>query len=76
LQEIQGEDVRAHAGFLGCAKASVPAVTQDITQQLNADSNISNIIFTGHSAGGAVASLVFLHFAFNESLPPQSELPV
>lgn len=34
----------------------------DIAEQLSLDPDISHIVFTGHSAGGAVASLVFLHF--------------
>ncbi|KAM7215862.1 Alpha/Beta hydrolase fold [Rhypophila decipiens] len=71
LFTVEGEDIAAHAGFLHCAEALVPAITRDIIQQLNADGAITNIIFTGHSAGGAVASFVFLHFAFHKHLPSQ-----
>ncbi|KAK4171643.1 Alpha/Beta hydrolase protein [Triangularia setosa] len=60
-------NTQAHAGFLGCAEDLIPTVTADIKQQLLADEKICNIIFTGHSAGGAVASLVFLHFLFQQS---------
>ncbi|KAK4444484.1 Alpha/Beta hydrolase protein [Podospora aff. communis PSN243] len=73
LFTVPGQDtpVQAHAGFLSCAEALVPAITEGILQQLALDTKISNIVFTGHSAGGAVASLVFLHFAFLANPPPQ-----
>ncbi|KAK3387878.1 hypothetical protein B0H63DRAFT_471070 [Podospora didyma] len=54
--------VNAHAGFLACAKTLIPTLTRDIVDQIAVDGAISNIVFTGHSAGGAVASLVFLNF--------------
>ncbi|KAK0640825.1 Alpha/Beta hydrolase protein [Cercophora newfieldiana] len=66
--------IKAHAGFLGCAEALIPAITAGISQILSLDTKISNIVFTGHSAGGAVASLVFLHFAFHPNPPPQIAL--
>ncbi|KAK0616945.1 Alpha/Beta hydrolase protein [Immersiella caudata] len=73
LFKIPGQEtpVQAHAGFLSCAEALIPAITTGILQQLGLDTKISNIVFTGHSAGGAVASLVFLHFTFLENPPPQ-----
>ncbi|KAM7183570.1 Alpha/Beta hydrolase fold [Naviculisporaceae sp. PSN 640] len=73
LFRVKGKNVTAHAGFVSCARAMLPAITDDIIQQLSADNNISNVVFTGHSAGGAVASLVFLHFAFHENLPGRLE---
>ncbi|KAK0751769.1 Alpha/Beta hydrolase protein [Schizothecium vesticola] len=69
----RGQDlkVEAHSGFLACAQAITSSIAQDIDEQLAADDSISNIIFTGHSAGGAVASLIFLHFALQENASPQ-----
>lgn len=67
--------MEAHSGFLSCAQAIVSSIAQDIDQQLAADESISNIIFTGHSAGGAVASLIFLHFALEENPNHQSQSP-
>jgi hypothetical protein len=71
----KGQDlkVEAHSGFLACAQAIASSIAQDIDQQLAADDSISNIIFTGHSAGGAVASLIFLHFALQDNASPQSQ---
>jgi len=60
LDEAAG--IQAHAGFLACAKALLLTLKRDIADQLAVDDTISNIILTGHSAGGAVASLIFLHF--------------
>jgi putative lipase involved disintegration of autophagic bodies len=56
---------------LTCAKAIKTAVLQELAVQAKLDKTISNIIFTGHSAGGAVSSLLFLNLAFN--LPVQSK---
>ncbi|KAK0672344.1 Alpha/Beta hydrolase protein [Cercophora samala] len=63
-------NVQSHAGFLGCAQEMIPIITTDIREQLLADEKIRNVVFTGHSAGGAVASLVFLHFLFQQSPNP------
>ncbi|KND89963.1 hypothetical protein TOPH_05342 [Tolypocladium ophioglossoides CBS 100239] len=57
--------VDAHRGFLSCAKALLPSLPQEIARQLAADQRLSHVVFTGHSAGGAVASLLFLHAAYN-----------
>lgn len=54
-----------------CAKAISPMVNQEVLKQVDLDKSISQIIFTGHSAGGAVASLLFLSLAFN--MPTQSK---
>jgi hypothetical protein len=59
--------VDAHAGFLACARSLIPCLTEEITRQVSLDKNISNVLFTGHSAGGAVSSLIFLHFASNST---------
>ncbi|KAK4200875.1 Alpha/Beta hydrolase protein [Triangularia verruculosa] len=60
-------NVQAHAGFLACAQDMAPIITEDIKYQLLADKEIYNLVFTGHSAGGAVASLLFLHHLFHQS---------
>ncbi|KAH8696933.1 hypothetical protein GQ44DRAFT_596436, partial [Phaeosphaeriaceae sp. PMI808] len=53
----------AHAGFLHGAKALAPKLEQQMVQYISdASRSIDNVIFTGHSAGGAVSSLLFLHF--------------
>ena len=53
----------AHAGFLHGTKALVPKLQQQLTQYISdASRSIDNVIFTGHSAGAAVSSLLFLHF--------------
>jgi len=56
----------AHAGFLYGAKALAPKLQQQMAQYISdASHSIDNVIFTGHSAGAAVASLLFLHFLTN-----------
>ncbi|KAK5988537.1 hypothetical protein PT974_10020 [Cladobotryum mycophilum] len=55
------KSIQAHKGFLVCAKSLIPYLTQEIAHQLELDSSLSDVIFTGHSAGGSVSSLVFLH---------------
>jgi len=62
------ETFKVHSGFRNGAKALLPS----IKQQLQADSGrTKHVIFTGHSAGGAVASLLYLHFLgiANQSFP-------
>ena len=66
-----GDPIFTHAGFLSCTKHLLPILEQEITRQVAADKDISNIVFTGHSAGGAVSSLAFLHFVYHT--PPASE---
>ncbi|KAH7168109.1 Alpha/Beta hydrolase protein [Fusarium sp. MPI-SDFR-AT-0072] len=56
------EQVFAHSGFLACAATLLPWLTEEIIRQVTADKSLKDIVFTGHSAGGAVAAMVFLHF--------------
>jgi putative lipase involved disintegration of autophagic bodies len=49
--------IRAHAGFLNCAIALIKYI-----DTLVANSRAGHVLFTGHSAGGAVASLLFLKY--------------
>ncbi|RAH70136.1 alpha/beta-hydrolase [Aspergillus aculeatinus CBS 121060] len=55
--------LEAHSGFLHSAMALEAIVSERIKaySRLHADTG-SHILFTGHSAGGAVASLLFLHY--------------
>ncbi|KAF8459250.1 Alpha/Beta hydrolase protein, partial [Kalaharituber pfeilii] len=55
------DPVKAHSGFLHCAHALLPQVRQEL-HKLIKEFNTHNVLFTGHSAGGAVASLLFTHF--------------
>ncbi|KAE8376789.1 hypothetical protein BDV26DRAFT_282394 [Aspergillus bertholletiae] len=53
--------LQVHSGFLNSAKALDEIVSQKIKTYIRRNaSNYSHILFTGHSAGGAVASLLFL----------------
>ncbi|KAF5973036.1 hypothetical protein FCOIX_8987 [Fusarium coicis] len=40
----------------------LPWLTEEIIRQVTADRSLKDVVFTGHSAGGAVAAMVFLHF--------------
>jgi hypothetical protein len=51
--------LQAHAGFLNSAKELLPHVFDRISKCLEACPT-SNILFTGHSAGGAVVTLLHL----------------
>ncbi|KAG5787101.1 hypothetical protein H9Q69_013830 [Fusarium xylarioides] len=57
------EQIYAHSGFLACAATLLPWLTEEIIRQVTADKSLEDIVFTGHSAGGAVVAMVFLHFA-------------
>ncbi|KAF5966472.1 hypothetical protein FBULB1_11635 [Fusarium bulbicola] len=56
------ERIFAHSGFLACAATLLPWLTEEIVRQVTADMSLKDIVFTGHSAGGAVAAMVFLNF--------------
>ncbi|KAF5538592.1 hypothetical protein FPHYL_12491 [Fusarium phyllophilum] len=56
------EQIYAHSGFLACAATLLPWLTEEIIRQVTVDEGLKDIVFTGHSAGGAVAAMVFLHF--------------
>jgi hypothetical protein len=63
-QTIPGfqKEIFAHSGFLACATTLLPWLTEEIIRQVTVDDSLTHIVFAGHSAGGAVAALVFLHF--------------
>lgn len=52
-----------HAGFLSVAKAMVAPAAVRLRQLLEQDPSrcTSSLLITGHSAGGAVASLLYMH---------------
>ncbi|OAP58041.1 hypothetical protein AYL99_07131 [Fonsecaea erecta] len=52
-------DLKVHSGFLHGARALQADVEIEILKCLES-TNIRHVIFTGHSAGGAVASLAYL----------------
>ncbi|KAF2843819.1 alpha/beta-hydrolase [Patellaria atrata CBS 101060] len=54
-------NVRAHGGFLTAARALKGRVEEQLEKAWS--KGVKNVIFTGHSAGGAVASLLFLRYA-------------
>ncbi|KAF5626698.1 uncharacterized protein FTJAE_9555 [Fusarium tjaetaba] len=64
LEALPGikEQIYAHSGFLACAATLLPWLTEEIIRQITVDEGLKDIVFTGHSAGGAVAAMVFLHF--------------
>ncbi|KAL4741116.1 Alpha/Beta hydrolase protein [Aspergillus similis] len=60
-----------HGGYLECAKAMVEKVSEAISSILlkaerDTKSNVQ-LLFTGHSAGGAVASLLYSHMVSHNS---------
>ena len=62
----------AHAGFLSAAKALEPKVFENMTRLIRLkDSDrykdVKHVLFTGHSAGGAVSSLLFLRYILRAS---------
>ncbi|KAL4798207.1 hypothetical protein BDV19DRAFT_386493 [Aspergillus venezuelensis] len=54
--------LEAHAGFLKGAEALDPIVSREINKYVDENGGKSHILLTGHSAGGAVASLLFLRY--------------
>lgn len=67
----QDNPYKVHAGFLACSKAVKSALIDHIYNQIcdtNVESGIRSnskplLLFTGHSAGGAVAAILYAHFS-------------
>jgi putative lipase involved disintegration of autophagic bodies len=57
------EPIYAHAGFLNAANDLEPVLTKKIKEIL-VYNEVKHVLFTGHSAGGAVASLLFAKYLF------------
>ncbi|KAH6656434.1 Alpha/Beta hydrolase protein [Truncatella angustata] len=64
---------RAHAGFLEGAKEMLPEVAIKLAQVVDNFSQITSkakkpsLVFTGHSAGGAVAAMLYTHLTNSTS---------
>jgi len=60
---LDDEGNACHAGFLQVARAMIAPVADRLRQILEADPSrcTSSLLITGHSAGGAVASLLYMH---------------
>lgn len=57
---LDDEDNACHAGFLQVTKAMVGHVAAQL-QEYPASSTRPSLLFTGHSAGGAVAAMLYSH---------------
>jgi hypothetical protein len=66
------DDLSAHSGFLSSARTLSPPVLRHISK-LNQEGRIKHVIFTGHSAGGGVATLLYLKLLL-ETDPPCASL--
>lgn len=66
---------KCHAGFLSVARKMVPSVAARLRTLIEEDPNRMSytLLITGHSAGGAVASLLYLHL-LSQSPEVKSEL--
>lgn len=69
---LDEEENACHAGFLQVAKAMVPQIATQL-QQHPALSQCPTLLFTGHSAGGAIAAMLYSHM-LSTSTSAQSEL--
>jgi len=60
---LDDEGNKCHSGFLEVARAMVPTVAAQLRRVIEDDPSwaTSSLMFTGHSAGGAVASLLYVH---------------
>ncbi|KAL4994679.1 Alpha/Beta hydrolase protein [Aspergillus recurvatus] len=62
---------QVHGGYLECAKGMVEKVSEAISSILSKAEQHTNtniqLLFTGHSAGGAVASLLYAHMVSKNS---------
>lgn len=59
--QVKDRHIYAHGGFLNSADSLMPLVSKRITEVAKGNS-VKHILFTGHSAGGAVASLLYARF--------------
>lgn len=60
---LDDEGNACHAGFLQVARAMITPVANQLRRLIEEDPSwvTSSLLFTGHSAGGAVASLLYAH---------------
>ncbi|KAF4459525.1 Lipase class 3 [Fusarium albosuccineum] len=57
----------SHDGYLSCTEALIPGLQATFEKHVRDDEQIRHVLFTGESSGGAVASLLFFHFASQSS---------
>ncbi|RYC90821.1 hypothetical protein BFJ63_vAg6438 [Fusarium oxysporum f. sp. narcissi] len=66
------EDLKAHSGFLNSARALDSIVTNLVNKYLESFPEMSekkpHVLFTGHSAGGAVSQLLYLRHMSDQNL--------
>ncbi|KAF9638048.1 hypothetical protein BFW01_g8945 [Lasiodiplodia theobromae] len=60
-EDFISPELEAHAGFLAGARVLESEITKTINQAFHAG-GIKEVLFTGHSAGAAVASILFMHY--------------
>jgi putative lipase involved disintegration of autophagic bodies len=53
-------EIEIHSGFHNAVNILLPDIKGEISKVL-ASAPVQHVICTGHSAGGAIASLVFMH---------------
>jgi len=72
---LDDEGNLCHAGFLAAARKMVPSVASRLRQLLQEDPSRAgfSLLVTGHSAGGAVAALLYAHMT-STSIGARSEL--
>jgi len=63
LNDVGETPVGIHNGFLRVAASMASQVEQLLRQKATSldDSSTTSLVFTGHSAGGATAALLFAH---------------
>jgi len=57
-------EIAAHRGFLKSARSLLPLIDEQIQNGVS-QHGVQHVLFTGHSAGGAIASLLFAHYLSN-----------
>ena len=72
---LDDEGNLCHAGFLAAARKMLPSVASRLRQLLQEDPSRAgfSLLITGHSAGGAVAALLYAHMT-STSIGARSEL--
>lgn len=68
---LRGNAERAHSGFLRACQEQRDEVPESIAAELLSSTNLTEVVFCGHSLGGAVAQLLALAFPQQrEERPP------
>ncbi|SPQ20772.1 49df7fc9-f316-4213-be5e-f303876c423e [Thermothielavioides terrestris] len=72
--EYDGRSIDAHSGFMNSAEALEDVFAERIRLYVQRRRSNAHIIFTGHSAGGAVATLLFLRRLLGSGSAPDARL--